>query len=81
MDCLVCARLERLCEASLMEYIEARSSACYRVCTKHAAKKQVEMERAMYELEEHRSMCRFAIEAPVLLPQRETPAHLRQVAA
>jgi hypothetical protein len=34
MDCLICANLERAYEASLNEYVEARTSVCYRVDTK-----------------------------------------------
>jgi hypothetical protein len=57
MDCLICANLERAYEARLSEYVEARTSVCYRVSTKLAAQRNVEMERARYELEEHRSAC------------------------
>jgi hypothetical protein len=57
MDCLICANLERAYEARLSEYVEARTSVCYRVSTKLAAKRNVDMERARYELEEHRSAC------------------------
>jgi hypothetical protein len=70
MDCLVCTNLERAYEARLSEYIEARSSACYRVSTKQAAQKNVEMERARYELEEHRFVCVSGVRVPVLLPER-----------
>ena len=61
MDCPICRDLERAYEAGLSEYIEARSSACFRVCTKLAAQKNVEMERARYELEEHRLLCVSAV--------------------
>jgi hypothetical protein len=54
MDCPSCRDLKRAYEAGLSEYIEARSSVCFRLCTKLAARKNVEMERAKYELEEHR---------------------------
>jgi hypothetical protein len=57
MDCLICANLERAYEARLSEYVEARTSVCYRVSTRLAAKRNVDMERARYELEEHRSAC------------------------
>ena len=57
MDCLICANLERAYEARLSEYVEARTSVCYRVSTRLAAQRNVDMERARYELEEHRSVC------------------------
>ena len=57
MSCITCANLERDYLDRLSEYIEARSSAGYRVSTRLAAQKNVEMERARYELEEHRSAC------------------------
>jgi hypothetical protein len=57
MDCLICANLKRDYEARISEYVEARTSVCYRVSTKLAARRNVDMERARYELEEHRSAC------------------------
>jgi len=57
MDCLVCKNLKRAYEVGLSEYIEARSSASYGVSTDLAAFKNVEMERAKDELEEHRLVC------------------------
>lgn len=56
-DCLLCRDLERAYEARRDEYIEARCSACFRLYTELAAGKNVEMERARYELEEHRLVC------------------------
>ncbi len=82
MECSICANLEQAYLASLGEYIEARSSVGYRVSTKLAAQKNVEMERARYELEEHRSACASAVLAPVMMPQREVPTtKLRPLAA
>jgi hypothetical protein len=81
MGCLICAILKQVYLARLSEYIEARSSACYRVSTKLAAQMNVEMERARYELEEHQSVCVSTARMPVLLPQREAPASLRILAA
>jgi len=37
--------------------MEARSSAYYRVSTQLAAKRNVDMERATYDMEEHRAVC------------------------
>lgn len=86
MSCIVCRNLEDAYEAALGEYVEARSSAGYRMSTKLAGQKNVEMERARYELEEHRSVCVSTVRQPVLLqpallPQRETLAGLRPLAA
>jgi len=85
MGCSVCENLERAYALALGEYIEARASACYGNCTKPAARKNVEMERARYELEEHRLTCSLAASplpvhaAPVA--RKRAAAHLRGVAA
>ena len=81
MACTICDNLEHTFEAGHSEYIEARSSACYGVCTKLAAFKRVEMERARYDLEEHMHVCDSAISALAHLPVREVPSNLRQRAA
>ena len=57
MTCPICKKLERDYEAMLSEYNEACSSAGYLVSRRLAAQKNVDMERARYELEEHRSAC------------------------
>jgi hypothetical protein len=57
MGCPICKNLEQAYEALLSEYNEARSSAGYQVSRRLAAEKKVDMERARYELEEHRSGC------------------------
>jgi len=56
-DCPVCKSLEEACESRLSEYVKARSAAYYQVSTELAAYKNVEMERAKSELEEHRLVC------------------------
>jgi hypothetical protein len=53
MDCLECKNLEEVFESRVSKYIEARSAAYYRVSTELAAKKNVDMERARDDLEEH----------------------------
>jgi hypothetical protein len=73
--------LKRAYEAGLNEYIEARSSACFRVCTKLVARKNVDMERARYELEEHRFLCLSAVKVFALLPERDVSTSLKQLAA
>jgi hypothetical protein len=77
MDCPICANLKRVYEAGLAEYIRARSSVSFRICTKLAARKNVDMERARYALEEHRRRCVTAIKLVALLPKRKLPASVR----
>jgi hypothetical protein len=81
MDCPSCRDLKRAYEAGLSEYIEARSSVCFRLCTKLAARKNVEMERAKYELEEHRFVCVSAVRVVALLPEPAVSASFRPLAA
>jgi hypothetical protein len=62
MDCLICKDLERVVESRWSEYIEARFAAYYRVSTELAAYKNVDMERANSDLEEHQLVCSSAAE-------------------
>ena len=55
MDCLICRDLERALESRRSAYVEARAD--YRVSTELAAKKNVDMERAKSDLEEHQLVC------------------------
>ena len=57
MDCLICKDLERALESRRSAYIEARAAVFYRVSTELAAKKNVDMERAKSDLEEHQLVC------------------------
>ena len=81
MDCSICRELELAYRTGLSEYIEARSSACYLVSNRFAAKKNVDMERARYELEEHRLGCRSAAMVSTPLPETDITAILGQLAA
>ena len=81
MSCAICAYLERAYLAELNEYLEARSSAGYRVSTMGAAQKNVDMERARYELEEHRKVCLAAAGAPRIMPEPDRPVSVRKLAA
>jgi hypothetical protein len=81
MSCSTCRTLERAYETGISEYVEARASACYRVCTRLAAQKNVDMERARYELEEHRVVCTSAASVRKLLPERDAPEKVRQLVA
>ena len=60
MDCPMCTDLARAYEARRSNYIAARSAAYYRVSTELAAYKNVEMERAKSDLEEHQLVCGLA---------------------
>jgi hypothetical protein len=56
-NCLICKDLERAFESRLSQYMEARSAAYYQVSTDLAAQKNVDMERAKSDLEDHRLVC------------------------
>jgi hypothetical protein len=57
MSCIVCNNLEQIFKTKQQEYVEACSAPYYRFSKKFAAYKNVDMERARYELEEHRLIC------------------------
>ena len=81
MNCQICRDLERIYEAALSEYTEARSSAFFQVCLDVAAQKNVDMERARYELEEHRLVCVSAGKTVAPLPERGMSTNLKQLMA
>ena len=81
MGCPICKKLEQAYEVLVSEYNEARSSAGYQVSRRLAAQKNVEMERARYELEEHRSRCVSASIVSAYLPHQDVPSGSTQVAA
>jgi hypothetical protein len=68
MHCLLCENLERTFEARRSEYVESGSLAYFRVSKKFAAYKNVEMERARIELQEHQSVCVSAANVSGRLP-------------
>jgi hypothetical protein len=57
MTCLVCKDLERTFDFRRSKYFEARSAAYHQVSTEFAAQKNVDMERAKTDLEEHQLVC------------------------
>ena len=67
MDCLICKDLERTFEFRRRKYIEARSAAYYRVSTELAAYKNVDMERAKSDFEEHQLVCVSAHKSETVL--------------
>jgi hypothetical protein len=78
MDCLECKKLEEAFESRLSKYIEARSAAYYRVSTELAAKKNVDMERARNDLEEHQLICASAAEVRQSEPRAIRPVYSYQ---
>lgn len=57
LDCPQCRDLDRVFRCQLTRYVEACSAAFYRVSTEFAAKRQVDMERAKNDMEEHLLIC------------------------
>lgn len=57
MSCSECKDLRRAFTGSQARYLEARQAAFYRVSTELAAKRQVDMERAKSDLQEHEEVC------------------------
>ena len=66
--CQECENLLRAFESMEIRYRVARSAVLYRISTEFAAKQQVDMERARYDMEEHMLICPFA--AAVAAPCR-----------
>lgn len=60
VNCLICKDLERTFAFRRSQYTEALSAAYYRVSTELAACKNVDMERAKSDLEDHQSICIYA---------------------
>jgi len=57
MGCSVCENLQRTFDTRRSKYIEALSAPCYLVSSDLAASKNVDMERAKSDLEDHRLVC------------------------
>ncbi len=75
MGCFVCENLERIFKTKQQEYIEACSTAYYRVSTKLAAYKNVDMERARNEFEEHQRVCVSALNNSAFSAGRSAVPH------
>ena len=65
VDCPICKDLDRALNLTLASYMAARTAAYYRVCTDIAAKREVDVERAKIDLQEHQIACASAIMAEV----------------
>jgi len=63
MACSICKDLERTLDFRRSKYFEARSAAYFQVSTELAAKKNVDMERAKSDLEQHQLACASAARA------------------
>jgi hypothetical protein len=70
VNCAKCRELRQALEFKFGEYVEARSAAYYRVSTELAAHKNVDMERARNDLEEHQFVC---VSAGKLRPRLDQP--------
>lgn len=90
MGCIICSNLERALEAGQREYITALCAPYYLVYKKFAAYKNVELQRARNELEDHRSVCALALSLStpsqraallVLVRQEELETNLVQSSA
>jgi hypothetical protein len=81
MSCPICGTLQRDYENKLGEYIAARTSAVYGLSKKTAAEKNVEMERARYELEEHQIVCAPAFRSLELIAVRGVSAKMTKLVA
>jgi hypothetical protein len=79
MNCLICQNLERAYEAAFSEYVEARSSASFSVSSDVAAHRNVDMERARYDLEQHRLECVSASTTVAPLPEQGMSTNLKQL--
>lgn len=78
MDCPICKRLERTLESRRSVYIEASSSAYYRVSTRLAAYANVEMERAKSDLQDHLLVCFSTAKLDTLDQATRAPTTRRQ---
>ena len=63
MTCLICKDLERTLDYKRSKYFEARSAAYHQVSTELAAQKNVDMQHAKSDLEEHQLTCVCAAKA------------------
>jgi hypothetical protein len=61
MHCQLCRNLQIAFETRRSAFVEASSLASFQVSSRFAAYLNVEMERALIELQEHRSVCRSAV--------------------
>lgn len=70
MNCPECRGLYRIFEQKRAKYEEARSAAFFQVSTKIAVRRDVDLQRAISDLQEHQAVCPWAIVARVILANR-----------
>jgi hypothetical protein len=77
MHCQLCKNLQQAFETRRSAFLEASSLASFQVSSRFAAYLNVEMERALIELQEHRSTCRSTVNEtnglPILAQLRRAP--------
>lgn len=81
MNCAVCRDLELAVEARFREFEEACRAEAYRICTELAARKNVDMEQARGDLQDHQSVCTHAAKQAVPQPARAAEKNFRPMAA
>jgi hypothetical protein len=67
MSCVECKDLSRAFERTHASYVAAYSAPFYKISPEIAAKKQVDMERAKNDLQEHQLACPAAQESAYVL--------------
>ena len=80
MDCSECRELYRTLERRNTRYLEARSATFFQISGRIAARKHIELQRALSDLQEHQADCPWAIAATdigrlVTLKTRRNPVH------
>ena len=63
MNCTECRDLYRMIERRSARYFEARSAAYFKINPRLAARKHVDLQRAINDLQEHQAECPWAITA------------------
>jgi hypothetical protein len=63
MNCSECRDLYRVMERRNARYVEARSAAFFKINPRLAARKHVDLQRAISDLQEHQAECPWAITA------------------
>lgn len=75
MNCPECRGLYRIFEQKRARYVEARSAAFFQISTKIAVRRDVDLQRAFSDLQEHQAACPWAIVAQVMGANRSRIAH------
>lgn len=74
MNCPECRGLYRIFEQKRALYLEARSAAFFQISTKIAVRRDVGLQRALGDLQEHQAACPWAIVAQVMVANRSRTA-------